>query len=234
MVGPKNGETLSQPALDTALAYIADHSEIWEVILTGGDPLMLSDARIAALTQRLAAIPHVRIARWHTRFPVADPARVTPALAHALKAEALTPYVVLHANHPRELTAEIRRACATLIDAGIPMLSQTVLLKGVNDDPETLEALMRGLVESRVKPYYLHHPDLAPGTAHLRPDIAAGRALIAALHARASGLCQPIYVLDIPGGYGKIPLSPGAAQRRPDGLYEIRDDAGIIHLYKDT
>jgi lysine 2,3-aminomutase len=194
---------------------------------------MLSEARIAALTERLAAIDHIRIARWHTRMPVADPTRVTPALAQALKAEDLTTYVVLHTNHPRELTAEARRACAALVDAGIPMLSQTVLLKGVNDDPETLEALMRALVENRVKPYYLHHPDLAPGTAHFRPAIAAGQDLMATLHGRASGLCQPSYVLDIPGGYGKVPLRPGAASRRADGLYEVRDDAGLIHLYKE-
>jgi lysine 2,3-aminomutase len=233
MVGPGKGEALSPDALDKALAYIAADPKIWEVILTGGDPFMLSEARIAALTERLAAIDHIRIARWHTRMPVADPDRVTPALAQALKAEDLTTYVVLHTNHPRELTAAARRACAALVDAGIPMLSQTVLLKGVNDDPETLEALMRALVENRVKPYYLHHPDLAPGTAHFRPSIAAGQALTAALHARASGLCQPTYVLDIPGGYGKVPLMPGAAARRTDGLYEVRDDAGMVHLYKE-
>jgi lysine 2,3-aminomutase len=232
-VGPDKGGALAPAALETALSYIAGDTRIWEVILTGGDPFILSDKRIAALTARLAAIAHVRIARWHTRLPVAEPERITPALAAALKAEGLATYVVLHANHPRELTAAARAACALLVDGGIPMLSQSVLLKGVNDDAATLEALMRALVETRVKPYYLHQADRAPGTAHLHTGLAEGQALIAALHANASGICQPSYVLDIPGGYGKVPLTPGAAQCRADGLYEIRDDAGRIHLYRE-
>ena len=233
MVGPEKGEALSSDALEAALSYIADNRQIWEVILTGGDPFILSDRRIAQLTARLAAIPHVRIARWHTRVPVVEPARVTAALTKALRAEGLTTYVVLHANHPRELTRAARDACGLIVDAGLPMLSQSVLLSGVNDNAETLEALMRGLVEMRVKPYYLHHPDRPPGTAHFSVPIEQGLALIEGLHARASGLCQPSYVLDIPGGYGKVPLRQGAAARRSDGLYEIRDSQGRIHLYAE-
>ena len=163
----------SAPAeLENALAYIASHPEIWEVILTGGDPFMLSPRRIADVTARLSAIPHVKVLRWHTRMPVADPHRISGELVHALRSN--TPvYVAIHVNHPRELTAAVRAASARLADAGIPLLSQTVLLKGVNDDAETLEALMRALIETRIKPYYLHHPDLAPGTAQFRVSIGA-------------------------------------------------------------
>src|SRR5262249_42694553 len=156
----------------------------------------------------LAAMPHVKILRVHTRVPVVAPERITPALVRALKAAHKATYVVLHANHPRELSGPARDACARLIDAGIPMLSQTVLLRGVNDDARTLGELMRAFVECRIKPYYLHHCDLAPGTAHFRTTIAEGQELMRALRGRASGLCQPTYVLDIPGGYGKSPIGP--------------------------
>ena len=152
----------------------------------------------------------------------------------ALKASGKTTYVVLHANHPRELTARARAACARLVDAGIPMLSQSVLLRGVNDDPETLAALMRAFVECRIKPYYLHHADLAPGTAHLRTTIAEGQALMRALHGRISGLCQPTYVLDIPGGHGKSPIGPSlCCAHRGDAapLLEIEDFNGQQHPY---
>ena len=149
----------------------------------------------------------------HTRVPVVEPARVTGALVRALKAPGKATYVVLHANHARELTPAARAACARLIDAGIPMLSQSVLLRGVNDDAATLGELMRALVECRIKPYYLHHGDLAPGTAHWRTSIEEGQALMRALHGRLSGLCQPTYVLDIPGGHGKSPIGPGYLAR---------------------
>ena len=127
----------------------------------------------------------------------------------ALKAPGATTYVALHANHPRELTAAVRAACARIVDAGIPMVSQSVLLRGVNDDAQTLEALMRAFVECRIKPYYLHHADLAPGTSHFRTSIEEGQALMRALRGRVSGLAQPAYVLDIPGGHGKVPVGPG-------------------------
>src|SRR5205814_8452642 len=198
MVGPARRRTLSPAALDAALDYVRVHPEIWEVILTGGDPLILSPRRLRDVMQRLAAIAHVKIVRVHTRVPVADPSRITPELVRALKVGGKASYVVLHANHARELTRRARGACARLIDAGIPMLSQSVLLRGVNDDAATLDALMRALVECRIKPYYLHHGDLAPGTAHLRTSLTEGRDLMRALHGRYSGLCQPHYVLDIP------------------------------------
>jgi lysine 2,3-aminomutase len=233
MVGPQ-GKTLSPAALDAALDYIAAHADVWEVVLTGGDPLMLSPRRLALAIGRLAAIDHVKVIRVHTRMPVADPKRITPPLVRALEAHGKATYVVLHANHAREMTAPARAACARLVDAGIPMLGQSVLLRGVNDDPSTLRDLMRTLVECRIKPYYLHHADLAPGTSHLRTTIAEGQRLMRALHGRTSGLCQPTYVLDIPGGHGKSPIGPNyLAVENDDGdaRYHVEDFNGCRHLY---
>jgi lysine 2,3-aminomutase len=207
-VGPQGPPALSGQALDRAVAYIAADPAIWEVILTGGDPFMLSPRRIGDVTRRLGAVPHVKVLRWHTRVPVADPGRITPELVEALQASGKTVYVAVHANHARELTEGARAACARLADAGIPLVSQTVLLKGVNDDAETLGELMRAFIEARIKPYYLHHPDLAPGTAHFRLSIAEGQAIVAELRRRVSGLAMPTYVLDIPGGDGKVPVGP--------------------------
>jgi lysine 2,3-aminomutase len=228
MVGPQGLGTLSGEALDEAFAYIAAHPEIWEVILTGGDPLVLSPRRLAELMERLGAIDHVKVVRFHTRVPVVEPERVDVAMVEALKASGKAVYVALHANHPRELTPKARAACARLVDAGIPLVSQTVLLKGVNDDPATLEALMRAFVETRVKPYYLHHPDLAPGTAHFRLSLAEGQALVRALRGRVSGLCQPAYVLDIPGGHGKAAVGPCALDLDAG---TVEDRQGVRHPY---
>ena len=226
MVGPKGLGALTPAALDQALAYIAERPAIWEVILTGGDPLILSPRRLKALIRRLAKIDHVKIIRIHTRLPVADPAAITAALVDALKAPGKAVYVALHANHPRELTPAARAACARFVDAGLPMVSQSVLLKGVNDDAATLDALMRAFVETRIKPYYLHHGDLAPGTGHLRTTIAEGQALLKALRGDLSGLAQPTYVLDLPGGFGKVPVGPAYIH---DG--EIEDPNGSRRAY---
>ena len=228
VVGPGGEATLTGDALEAALAYIRARPRIFEVIFTGGDPLMLSARRIAEVTQALAAIPHVQVLRWHSRVPVVDPERITPDLVTALKAPGKAVYVVLHANHPRELTPAAATACARLIDAGVPMLSQSVLLKGVNDDAEILAQLMRAFVALRIKPYYLHHMDLAPGTRHFRTSIAEGQALMRALRGRVSGLAQPTYVLDIPGGAGKVPIGPVYH----DGA-EITDLDGTAHTYPD-
>lgn len=208
MVGPAAEANLTTDEIDAALTYIRAHPEIWEVILTGGDPFVMSPRRIAEITQALGKIAHVKIVRWHTRVPVVAPERVSADLVAALGASQKTVYVALHANHARELTAAARAAVKRLIGAGIPLVSQTVLLRGVNDDVETLEALMRAFVEMRVKPYYLHHGDLAPGTAHFRTTLAEGQALMHALRQRLSGLAMPTYVLDIPGGHGKVPVGP--------------------------
>jgi lysine 2,3-aminomutase len=235
MVGPGKRRALSRAALDRALAYIEGRPDIWEVILTGGDPLVLSPRRLRAVVTRLAEIEHVKVIRVHTRLPVAEPRRMTAERIAALKADGTATYVVLHANHPRELTPAARAACARVVDAGIPMLSQSVLLRGVNDDAETLGALMRAFVACRIKPYYLHHADLAPGTAHLRTTIEEGQALMRALRGRHSGLCQPDYVLDIPGGHGKSPIGPCYLESDPAAVgtprYRVEDFRGRRHEY---
>lgn len=222
---------MAPDALEAAYAYIASRPEIWEVILTGGDPLMLKPNVLARVIQKLTAIPHVQILRIHTRVPIADPGRVSKDLIAAIKTGGrLTPYVSIHCNHPAELTDASRAAAAQLADAGIPLIGQTVLLKGVNNDVAILERLMRGLVAARIQPYYLHHPDLAPGTARFRLDIAEGQALAAALRGKVSGLCQPTYVLDTPGGFGKAPLAGSHAEKRAEG-WRIRDPFGRDHGY---
>ena len=227
MVGPGRGG-LSAAALAAALAYIRAHPQIWEVILSGGDPLVLSARRLKDVVASLAAIDHVKVIRVHTRVPAVAPERISTALVRALRAREKATFVVLHVNHPRELTKQARAACARFIDAGIPMLSQSVLLRGVNDDVETLGLLMRSLVESRIKPYYLHHADLAPGTAHLRTTIAEGQVLMRGLRGRYSGLCQPAYVLDIPDGHGKSPIGPNYLT---EGGTLIEDFQGRRHEY---
>jgi lysine 2,3-aminomutase len=231
-IGPGSA-SLSGSEFEAARDYVRANPGVWEVILTGGDPLTLSPRRIAQTTEALAAIDHVKILRWHTRLPVAAPERVTASLARALKADGKTAVVAVHANHPREFTPSASAACRRLAEEGLMLISQSVLLKGINDDVETLEALMRAFVEAGVKPYYLHHGDLAPGTAHWRVPVAKGRRLMQLLRARLSGLAMPTYVLDIPGGHGKVPA--GAQSLRADGAgrYFVTDPAGAKHLYVD-
>jgi lysine 2,3-aminomutase len=232
-VGGEHSGVLSSAALARALAYLREHPEIWEVILTGGDPLVLSPRRLREVMTMLSAVPHIRIVRVHTRIPVAAPERITKALVRALKSESKVVWIVLHANHPAELTPAARSACARFVDAGFPMLSQSVLLRGVNDNAETLSELMRALVESRVKPYYLHHADLAPGSAHFRTGIGEGQALMRDLRGRRSGLCQPSYVLDIPGGHGKVPIGPNyltSLDAKAED-FRVEDFRGTKHSY---
>ncbi len=229
-VGPES-ETLNEAELDTALDYIRGQREIWEVIVTGGDPLFLSPRRVAAIVRALEAIPHVAVIRFHSRVPIVVPERIDDAMVEALASEKAL-YVVIHANHPRELTPAAKEAVQRLARAGIPLLSQSVLLKGVNDDAATLEALLRGLVAMRVKPYYLHHGDLAHGTAHLRTNLEEGQTLMRQLRGRVSGLCQPSYVLDLPGGYGKVPVGPSyASPGAVPGEWMVNDPAGQGHAY---
>jgi lysine 2,3-aminomutase len=230
MVGPHGRGTLSPAAVARALDYIRGNTNIWEVILTGGEPLLLSARRLRAVMRELATIEHVKIVRVHTRLPVVTPERVTGELVRAAKASGKATYVVVHVNHARELSPAARGACARFVDAGVPVLSQSVLLRGVNDDAATLETLLRTLVECRIKPYYLHHADLAPGTAHFRTSLAEGQALLRSLRGRLSGIAQPTYVLDIPGGAGKVPVGPCYAQEA-DGRYLVADPAGREHVY---
>jgi lysine 2,3-aminomutase len=227
----KGAGALSEAALSAAFAYIRAHPEIWEVILSGGDPLVLSVRRLSAVAAALAAIDHVKILRVHTRVPVAAPSRVTPVLVRALKSSRKTLYVAVHVNHPRELSPAARHACARFVDAGIPLLGQTVLLRGVNDDAQVLGGLMRALVECRIKPYYLHHCDLAPGTGHWHAGIERGQSLMRALRGQHSGLCQPAYVLDIPGGHGKSPIGPDYLSGDEQAGYRVEDFRGKRHEY---
>jgi lysine 2,3-aminomutase len=227
----KRPAMLGAAALERAFDYIRERSGIWEVIVTGGDPFVLAPRRLAAIVKTLDRIAHLGVIRFHTRVPVVDPGRVGAPLVAALAADKAV-YVVIHANHPRELTPKVQAAAARLARAGIPLLAQTVLLRGINDSEAVLEALFRGLVAMRVKPYYLHHADLAPGTAHFRTGIAEGQLLAGALRSRISGLCQPTYVLDIPGGFGKVSLAPSAARRDPaSGGWRIADGTGRRHAY---
>jgi lysine 2,3-aminomutase len=231
MVGP-GGDALTGEKLDAALAYLAGTPAIWEVIMTGGDPLILSGRRIREVARRLSAIPHIKVARWHTRVPMVQPERVTPDYARALRVPGKASYIAIHANHPREFTAQARDALVRLADAGHVLISQSVLLKGVNADVGTLSALMRAFVENRVKPYYLHHPDLAPGTGHFRLSLEEGQALVKRLRGHLSGLCQPTYILDIPGGAGKAPVAASSLGCGPaEGAVTVEDRHGVPHAY---
>ncbi|MCB1721490.1 MAG: lysine-2,3-aminomutase-like protein [Alphaproteobacteria bacterium] len=245
-VGPKNDHPpgiLNAKERTAALNYIRAHPEIWEVILTGGDPLILSPRQLGEIMDALQAIDHVKVIRIHTRVPIADPERLRPALIAALTGantrhtdqsvcrhdKAL--YMALHINHAQELTPEVRSAIKTLHRCGISLLSQSVLLKGINNDAAILTNLYRELVALHVKPYYLHHPDLAPGTSHFRLSIKEGQSIMRALRGHLSGLCQPTYMLDIPGGYGKVPLTPCTLEPLPAGGYNVTDYKDEQHIY---
>ncbi|TPP05400.1 lysine-2,3-aminomutase-like protein [Rhizobium glycinendophyticum] len=232
MVGPDGDGTLSPSQLEAALSYISSHDRIWEVILTGGDPLILSPRRLREVMQALSAIDHVKIIRIHSRVPAVDPARITEELVDALKAPGKTVFIALHVNHPRELTDEVRVACARLVDSGLSMVSQSVLLKGINDNAEILANLMRSFVEMRIKPYYLHHPDMAPGTAHFRLTISEGQAIMRELRNHVSGLCIPHYILDLPGGHGKVEASASALREIEPNRYMIIDRHGDDRPYE--
>ena len=227
-VGPGQ-QALKSEELARALDYIRGDENIWEVILSGGDPLILSPRRLGALLDEIENIGHVKVIRFHTRVPVAAPERVTQELTAALERRKAV-YVAIHVNHAQEITPEAEEAFARLRAAGCVLLSQSVLLRGVNDDPEALETLFRRLVALRVKPYYLHHPDLAPGTGHFRLGLREGQAIVRRLLGRVSGLCRPAYMLDIPGGHGKIPAGPDYIREDEQGLV-LEDPAGGKHPY---
>lgn len=227
-VGP-GSEMLSPPELEAALDYIRNTPAIWEVILTGGDPFVLSPRRLSIIMRALEEIDHVKVIRFHTRVPIADPSRVTPDLIEALKSDKAV-YVTVHCNHANELSDKARAACAALNKAGIPLLSQSTLLRGVNDKAETLETLFRALVEMRIKPYHLHHPDLAPGTSHFRLPLTEGREIMKSLRGRMSGIAQPHYMLDIPGGFGKVAVDTPVAVQDGDAFL-VTDFTGKVHKY---
>jgi lysine 2,3-aminomutase len=222
-VGPDGG-LLTARELETAYAWFEAHPAIREVILTGGDPLMLSPRRLGAIVARLSMIPHIETLRIHTRVPTTDSAKVTDELTQALATDRSL-WVAVHANHAREFTAEARTALTRLRRAGIPLLGQSVLLRGVNDTADALEALFRAMIAAGIKPYYLHQLDAAPGTARFHVPLAEGQRLLAALRGRVTGLAWPTYVLDIPGGHGKVPIGPRFQE--DDG--SVRDPSGVRH-----
>jgi lysine 2,3-aminomutase len=232
MVGPGK-DALSAEEIEAALAYIAANPTLWEVILTGGDPLVVSPRRLQALKSRLDGIAHLGVLRIHTRVPVVAPERITPELIAALTGR-LPVHVLLHANHAEEFGPAARQAIAALVDAGIPLFGQSVLLRGVNDSVAALTDLFRTMVSLRVKPHYLHHSDLAPGTSHFRLSLAEGMALMRALRGPVSGLALPTYMLDIPGGYGKVPVSADYVASDGQGGWWITDPNGKRHAYRDT
>lgn len=222
-VGPGGG-VLTEAELEATYAWLAARPAIREVILTGGDPLMLSPRRLGAIVQALSAVPHIEILRVHTRVPIADPYHVTEALAGALETEK-SAWLVVHANHAREFTNAARAALRRVLAHGVPLLGQSVLLRGVNDTAEALEGLFRTMLAARVKPYYLHQLDPAPGTARFHVPIEEGRRLLATLRGRVTGLAWPTYVLDIPGGHGKVPIGPTFLEADD----QVRDWKGHMH-----
>jgi lysine 2,3-aminomutase len=228
MVGRKGQGLLEPDQFNAVLSYIAATPALFEAILSGGDPFILSARRVDAVSRALGAIEHVKSLRWHTRVPVADPERVTRALVRALRAgdarrKAVT--VVIHVNHVAELVPAAVAAIARLVDTGVQVLSQSVLLKGLNDTEEALEALFRALTAARVKPYYLHQGDLAPGTGHWRTSLSHGPELMAALRGRLPGHALPTLVIDPPGGTGKLPLASALSR---EGI-KLRDGRTIPH-----
>ena len=214
-----------------ALGYIASHPEIRDVILSGGDPLMLPDGELDGILGRLRAIPHVEILRIGSRVPVVLPARITPELCAILK-NYHPLYLNTHFNHPVEITPEAAEACGRLADAGIPLGNQTVLLKGVNDDPATMTLLMQRLLAIRVRPYYLHQMDLVRGTGHFRTPVSCGVRIMAALRGHTSGLASPYYVIDLPEGKGKVPVLPESVRREGERLV-ITTYTGDVVAYDD-
>jgi lysine 2,3-aminomutase len=203
-----DGGVLGEAELEAALGWFARTPAVREAILTGGDPLMLSPRRLGAILGRLAGMPHIELLRIHSRVPVAAPDLVTPALAEALGAIGTPLYLCVHANHAREFSAAAIAALARLQRAGVVLLGQSVLLRGVNDSAEALEDLFRAMLRARIKPYYLHQLDPAPGTARFAVPVEEGRALLRALRGRVSGLAWPTYVQERPGGAGKVPIGP--------------------------
>ncbi len=225
---------LNRKELDAALEYIQNTKEIWEVIITGGDPLFMPPSMIKQIITRLSSINHVEVIRIHTRVPIVDSDRISEEMLEALKTDKAL-YIILHTNHAKEFIDKSKKAIASIVESGIPMLSQSVLLKGVNDDPQKLENLFRELVKNRIKPYYLHHGDYAKGTSHFRTTIKEGQQLLKKIRGNLSGLCQPTYALDIPGGFGKVPINPNYLKElSTDGKQEsyiVEDYKGKLHRY---
>jgi lysine 2,3-aminomutase len=227
------GGARSMASLEPAFAWIEAHPEIHDVILSGGDPCLMSTERIGRLLRRIRKIAHVDYVRLATRAPVTLPQRITAELCMAIRESHERTWVMTHFNHPKELTEEARVACARLADAGLPVMNQTVLLRGVNDATDTLEALFRGLVRSRVRPYYLMQMDPVGGTGHLRTRLGRGVELMAALQGRLSGIALPKLIVDAPGGLGKVPIGPNYVASAKDGVTVLETFRGDFVEYYD-
>ncbi len=227
------GGARSMRALEPAFAWLEAHQEIRDVIVSGGDPCLMSTDRLARLLRRLATIEHVQYVRLATRTPVTLPQRITPELCQAIRESHESTWIMTHFNHPKELTAEARAACARLADAGLPVMNQTVLLHGVNDTAEVLERLFRGLVQTRVRPYYLLQMDAVVGTGHLRTPLKRGIELMAALQGRVSGIALPKLIVDTPGGLGKVPVGRDYLVREHDGVSVLETFRGDFVEYYD-
>ncbi len=230
MVGPGN-EKLSIDEISTAMDYIRAHRDIHEVILTGGDPLILSARHLQPVFDNLAQMDHIDSVRIHTRIPIADPARISNDLVVLFKSFPKPIHMAVHVNHPSEIDSTVKTTLKSLHKAGVHLLSQSVLLNTVNDCPDVLDKLYRALIANHVQPYYLHHPDLAKGTSHFRLSIERGQKIYKELLGKLSGIARPHYMLDIPGGHGKVPVSRDYIESVGDGIYLITDYRGQKHFY---
>src|SRR5580692_3187261 len=233
LVGNPGGEyQFSKTQWEQALAYLEAHTEVRDVLLSGGDPLTLSDDKLDWLLGRLRAIRHIEFLRIGTKMPVVTPQRVTRGLVRVLKKHHPL-WMSIHFTHPRELTREVAEATARLADAGIPLGSQTVLLKDINDTAETMTALMHGLLKNRVKPYYLYQCDPIRGSAHFRTPVEKGLEIIRALRGHTTGYATPIFCIDAPGGGGKIQLAPDPVMGRDGDFLLLKNFEGDIYRYPD-
>ncbi|MGB5191631.1 MAG: KamA family radical SAM protein [Polyangiales bacterium] len=227
------GGARSLAELEPAFDWIEAHPEIRDVIVSGGDPCVMSTERLARLLRRLGQIAHVDVVRLATRAPVTLPQRITDELCAAIRESHAATWIMTHFNHPKELAEEARSACARLVDAGLPVMNQTVLLRGVNDDAETLETLFRGLVRQRIRPYYLLQMDPVGGTGHLRTPLRRGIELMAALQGRVSGIALPKLIVDTPGGLGKVPIGPSYLVSEDEGVTVLETFRGDLVEYYD-
>ena len=232
MVG-RQGEVLSKQEVEHAISYIRNHPEIWEVILTGGDPMALSSRRLRVLMEDLDQIEHVKSIRFHTRVPIAAPNLINADIISLLSAAKTAITVSVHCNHAAEITSEVTDALRSIRRAGAMLVSQSVLLRGVNDNRDALIGLFKALTENGVKPYYLHHPDKAPGTGHFQLSLREGLDLYQSLRGHISGLCIPQYMLDIPGGYGKVAIDSHNVMIKKNHA-EIIDRHGVVHIYNNS
>jgi lysine 2,3-aminomutase len=221
------------PEFDRQIEYIRSHPEIRDVLLSGGDPLLLSDEKLELLLSQLRAIPHVEFLRIGTRIPVFLPQRITPGLCAVLK-KYHPLFVSIHSNHPRELTTEVREGLARLADAGIPLGNQSVLLRNVNDDPIVMRAQVQKLLMCRVKPYYLYQCDLITGSAHLRASVRKGLEIMESLRGHTTGYAVPQYVIDAPGGGGKVPINPDYVLSHNKDRVVIRNFEGRVFEYPEA